>query len=102
MNDNTRYFRITTDNTAGTDTLRFAIQGYTTNSLAYFTNIAGVGFNVTSPTALVHIGASTTAISSLRIVSGTAPTSPNDGDIWYDGTNIKMRVGATTKTFTLV
>jgi hypothetical protein len=48
------------------------------------------------------LGASTTAKASLRIPSGTAPTSPVDGDIWYDGTNIKMRIGAVTKTFTLL
>jgi len=55
-----------------------------------------------TPTALLDLGASTTARSSLRIRSGTAPTAPNDGEIWYDGTNLKMRVGATTKTFTLI
>lgn len=58
----------------------------------------GVGV---APTAFVHIAASTTGAASLRIVSGTAPTSPNDGDMWYDGTNVKFRVGASTKTFTL-
>jgi hypothetical protein len=57
---------------------------------------------VTNPTAVIDLSASTTARASLRIRSGTAPTSPNDGDIWYDGTNIYMRVGATTKTFTLI
>jgi hypothetical protein len=56
----------------------------------------------TTPTAFAHIAASTTARASLRIVNGTAPTSPNDGDIWYDGTDLKMRVGGTTKTFTLI
>jgi hypothetical protein len=55
-----------------------------------------------APTAKSDIAASTTSNSSLRIRSGTAPTTPNDGDIWYDGTNIYMRVGATTKTFTLL
>jgi hypothetical protein len=61
-----------------------------------------VGINgIVAPTASAHIAASTTAAASLRVNSGTAPTSPNDGDIWYDGTNIKMRVGGTTKTFTL-
>ena len=55
-----------------------------------------------APTAFMDLAASTTAAASLRIRSGTAPSSPNDGDIWYDGTDIKMRVGGTTKTFTLV
>jgi hypothetical protein len=48
------------------------------------------------------LGAATTAKASLRIPSGTAPTSPVDGDIWFDGTNIKMRIGGVTKTFTLI
>jgi len=55
-----------------------------------------------SPTAFMDIGASVTASSALRIRSGTAPSSPNDGDIWYDGTDIKIRVGGTTKTFTIL
>lgn len=65
------------------------------------TGKAGFGLTTNLPTAFVDIAASTTAISSLRIRSGTAPTSPNDGDMWYDGTDVKFRVGATTKTFTL-
>lgn len=52
--------------------------------------------------ANADLSGSTTSMTSLRIRSGTAPTSPNDGDIWYDGTNLKMRVGITTKTFTLI
>jgi hypothetical protein len=60
------------------------------------------GDGTTTPTALVHVAGSTTSAASLRIVSGTAPTSPNDGDIWFDGTNLKMRIGGTTKTFTIV
>jgi len=45
---------------------------------------------------------SVTARASLRIPSGTAPTSPVNGDIWFDGTNIKMQIGGVTKTFTLI
>lgn len=45
--------------------------------------------------------ASTTARASMNIPSGVAPTSPVDGDIWFDGTNIFMRIGGVTKTFTL-
>ena len=56
----------------------------------------------TVATAQADLGASTTAAASLRIRSGVAPTAPNDGDIWFDGTNIFMRVGGVTKTFTLI
>lgn len=47
------------------------------------------------------LGASTTTKASLRIPSGTAPTTPTNGDIWFDGTNLKMQIGGVTKTFTL-
>lgn len=42
------------------------------------------GVGVTVPTAFVHPAASSTATASLRIPAGTAPTSPNDGDMWND------------------
>ena len=45
---------------------------------------------------------SSTASATLRIPSGTAPTSPVNGDIWFDGTNLFMRIGGVTKTFTLI
>jgi len=40
----------------------------------------------TSPTALVDISSSTTTMASLRLRAGTAPTSPNTGDMWNDST----------------
>lgn len=45
--------------------------------------------------------AGSTGRSPLRLTAGVAPTSPVNGDIWFDGTNIKMQVGGVTKTFTL-
>lgn len=50
----------------------------------------------------LNIGASTTAKAHINLAAGTAPTAPNDGDIWFDGTDLKMRIGGVTKTFTLV
>jgi hypothetical protein len=44
------------------------------------------GSTETAPTALVHIQGSTTSTASLRVLSGTAPTSPNNGDMWNDST----------------
>lgn len=49
----------------------------------------------------INIGASTTAKAHLNLASGSAPTAPQNGDIWFDGTDIKMRIGGVTKTFTL-
>ncbi len=61
-----------------------------------------IGLNNGTPTAWLHLMASTTAAASLRMPSGVAPTTPNNGDIWFDGTDIKMRIGGVTKVFTLV
>lgn len=55
----------------------------------------------TAATALVDVGASTTAAASLRIRSGTAPTTPNDGDIWFDGTALRIRIAGVTRTVTV-
>jgi hypothetical protein len=54
--------------------------------------------------ALLHLGAAATGYASLNIKTsaGTNPSAPADGDIWYDGTNLKMRKGGTTYTFTMV
>jgi hypothetical protein len=49
----------------------------------------------------VVLPASTTSGAPLSMLAGTAPTSPVNGDIWFDGTDLKMRVGGVTKTFTL-
>jgi len=61
---------------------------------------AGFGTGIVSG-ALVRFAASTTSRSHLRLVAGAAPSAPADGDIWFDGTDIKMQIGGVTKTFTL-
>jgi hypothetical protein len=66
------------------------------------TNGVSIGTSTFISTSILDIGASTTAKASLRIRTGVAPTTPNDGDIWQDGTDIKIRIGGVTKTFTLV
>jgi hypothetical protein len=50
-------------------------------------NLGYAGVGTTTPTALLDLAASTTSRASLRIRAGTAPTSPNAGDIYFDGTN---------------
>jgi len=50
-----------------------------------------------NPTATVHITGSTTTRASLRVASGTAPTTPNDGDIWYTGTYLQHRQSGETR-----
>ena len=67
------------------------------------TGTIGLGKALTS-TSYVSIAASTTALSSLNIAQGAAPTAPVDGDIWREdntNTGLKIRVNGVTKTITL-
>lgn len=50
----------------------------------------------------LNIQACTAARSSIRTIAGVAPASPVDGDIWFNGTNLFMRIGGLTKTFTII
>ena len=68
---------------------------------ARFTGAGLLAVGQTSATALLDIAASTTARASLRIRSGVRPTvsagNPNDGEIWYDGTHVYMRIAGADK-----
>jgi hypothetical protein len=70
-----------------------------------------VGIGLTAPVALLHLGASTTSVASLRIESGTKPTSPASGDIWLNSSTnsletningINLTMGASVGQTTLV
>ena len=61
----------------------------------------GVGIMVNGTDATnLKIGASTTTHSSINFVNGAAPTSPNNGDFWFDGTDLFIQVSGTTYTLT--
>lgn len=52
----------------------------------------------------LHLDASTTAKSLMRLDVGVAPSVPNDGDVWREdntNTGVKIRVNGVTKTITL-
>lgn len=56
----------------------------------------------------LDVGAATSAVRGkinlnavLNLQTNSAPTTPVDGDIWFDGTNLKIRVAGVTKTVTL-
>jgi hypothetical protein len=58
------------------------------NVIAHFQSNGRVGFGITNtaPTAVVDLLGSSTTMASLRVRTGTAPTTPNTGDIYSDGT----------------
>ena len=53
------------------------------------------GAAVSTSTA-VNLPAATTALSSLRVAHGTAPTSPVDGDIWTTTAGLYVRINGAT------
>lgn len=67
----------------------------TSSNYAIYTNAGKVRFG-----DQLQLSASTTSRATLNIPSGTAPTTPVDGDIWSDGSDIKVRLGGTTYTLT--
>jgi hypothetical protein len=56
---------------------------------------------ITCGAALVAM-AGTTARAGFRLTPGVAPTSPVNGDMWCDATDVYIRIGATTYTITKV
>lgn len=81
---------------SGANTIALTLDG---NQRGILASLLGTGGN--TPTAYLDAAASTTSAASLRVRQGTAPASPNGGDIWQDGTNIYIRLNGTTYTFDL-
>lgn len=61
-----------------------------------------LGICVPSPKAVLELRANNDEEAALRFNAGSTPTTPNNGDIWFDGTDLKMHIGGITKTFQLV
>ncbi len=61
-----------------------------------------VGIGVTSPTAMLHLPASTTAAGTapIKITSGTLMTTPEAGAIEFDGTSLYYTNGSGRQTLT--
>jgi hypothetical protein len=81
---------------------RNALFGGTLQVTGQSTLLGTTAIGVAQGQTFLNIGASSTAVSHMRLNAGVAPTSPANGDIWFDGTDLKMRVGGVTKTFTLL
>lgn len=60
-------------------------------------HLGHIGIPTDTQTALLDLAASTTSRASLRIRSGTAPTTPNVGDVYQDGTHVYMYLAGAWK-----
>lgn len=65
-------------------------------------NDGNVGIGLSSPTAALHVSASTTARASVCKPHGSAPTSPVNGDEWTTTSGSFVRINGTTKTYVTV
>jgi hypothetical protein len=65
----------------------------------------GTGINVAASTsAILALGAGSSARSEIRLAVGGPPTSPVDGDIWFESntnTGLKVRIAGVTKSVTV-
>ncbi|WKK71460.1 right-handed parallel beta-helix repeat-containing protein [Rathayibacter oskolensis] len=63
-------------------------------------NRVGIGTNVLTHRLNINgsllLGASTSALASLRVPPGVAPTSPVNGDMWNDGAHVLVQLGGVT------
>lgn len=65
-------------------------------------DVTGLGVGkVAGSTNFVAIAAGTTAKAQINLAASTAPTSPADGDIWFEAGGLKIRIGGVTKTVTV-
>lgn len=104
--DTTYALAATNNNTyiGATSLIRLSIGGIgtATNTKICVGSVGAYFGSSVTPTAYIDIHGGVAATAPMRFRSGVAPTAPNDGDIWFDGANIKMRIAGVTKTFTLV
>lgn len=85
-----------------------SIIGGQTNTLISSTNsviIGGSGLSFTNKSNTVIVPSLTVASSSttkshINLIAGASPSVPVDGDLWYDGTALFFRLGATTVQLT--
>ena len=61
----------------------------------------GIGLGTTSPAARLHLpaGAAAAGNGPFKLTPGTNLTTPSDGVLEYDGTNLTFTIGTTRKTF---
>jgi len=60
----------------------------------------GLGGIIGVSGTFLSLPASTTALAHFRALDGVAPSSPVNGDVWFEGDTMKRRIGGVTKTLT--
>lgn len=69
--------------------------------LATNANGITIGSATNSTKTRLYIEPSTTGVSHMQLYPGATPSSPNNGELWFDGAAVKIVVGGVVKTFSL-
>jgi hypothetical protein len=90
-------FELTSNDGANTITANYGIYVHdqTAPSIVGGTLTFGTNYNIFSE------GAASRNVFEGTINFGTATNTPQNGDVWFDGTDLKLRTGGVTKTFTV-
>lgn len=78
--------------TAGKNGVHFRTEDGTTHVIA-----DRVGHGTLTPTAALHVANGSASQSALNLTHQTAPSSPNDGDVWTTTSGIFARINGVTK-----
>lgn len=73
---------------------------YSPDGTSVFGGQVAVGISLGAgeiPSAKVTVGASTNGQAAIRLYPGVTVGSPSNGDIWFDGTDLCIRIGGNTK-----
>lgn len=73
------------------------------NQNASITGAADIGLVEITPSTSLAAAlylSSPNGVAHMRLLAATAPASPGNGDVWFDGSDLKIRAGGVTYTFT--
>lgn len=85
-------------------TAAYAIRAQGSNYISRIEGKLSIGSTTDASSTFFLLPGSTTAASTLNIPTGSAPTSPVDGDVWREdntNTGLKIRINGVTKTVTV-
>ena len=85
---------------SGTKTLNLGTGGAAGSTTNINIGTSGGGTSTATVSALLVTRASATTGAGLRILPGTAPTSPVNGDVWTDTAGVYARINGATQTLT--
>lgn len=54
----------------------------------------GLSSNTTNSSAILNLSASTSSFASINFYQGIDPSSPTNGDFWYDGSRLKLQTSS--------